>query len=80
MVRGLKMIVLTLLALLPLGTLAVSAQSPDEIVRSPKVRKALEFIRAIEPETIEEQIRTAEIPAPTFKEGKRAEYYKRRFS
>jgi tripeptide aminopeptidase len=68
-----------LIAVLAICTLA-AAQSPDEIVRSPKVRKALEFIRTVEAETIEEQIRTAEIPAPTFKEGKRAEYYRKRFS
>jgi tripeptide aminopeptidase len=67
-----------LIAVLAICTLA-AAQSPDEIVRSPKVRKALEFIRTVEAETIEEQIRTAEIPAPTFKEGKRAEYYRKRF-
>ncbi len=74
-----KIACFSLIAVLAICTLA-AAQSPDEIVRSPKVRKALEFIRTVEAETIEEQIRTAEIPAPTFKEGKRAEYYRKRFS
>ena len=49
-------------------------------INSPKVKKALEYIRTIEPETIEEQIKTAEIPSPTFKESERAKYYKQRFT
>lgn len=59
---------------------AVSAQSPEALVQSPKVRSALDFIKAIEAETIEEQIKTAEIPAPTFKEQERARYYQQRFT
>ena len=47
-----KIACFSLVAVLSICTLA-AAQSPDEIVRSPKVRKALEFIRTIEPETIE---------------------------
>jgi tripeptide aminopeptidase len=58
----------------------VSAQSSADLVGSPKVRLALEFIKVIEPETIEEQIKTAEIPAPTFKEQARAKYYQQRFT
>ncbi len=60
--------------------LASAGQNPVPDISSPKVKKALEFIRSIEPETIEEQIKTAEIPSPTFKEGKRAAYYKQRFT
>lgn len=58
------------------------AQSDDltKILAAPQVRRALEFIKAYEPKTIEEQIRTCEIPAPSFKEQKRAEYYKQRFT
>lgn len=59
---------------------AVSAQSPDTLALSPKVRRALEFLKAVEAETIAEQIKTAEIPAPTFKEQERARYYKQRFT
>lgn len=44
-----------------------------------KVARALSYIREIEPATIEEQIRITEIPAPTFKEAKRAEYFRQRF-
>ena len=49
-------------------------------INAQKVKKGLEYIRAIEPETIDEQIKTAEIPSPTFKEGERAKYYKQRFT
>lgn len=58
----------------------VPGQSPETIVKLPKVRQALEFLKNIEPETIAEQIKTAEIPAPPFKEQRRAEYYKERFN
>ncbi|HVF28497.1 MAG TPA: M20/M25/M40 family metallo-hydrolase [Pyrinomonadaceae bacterium] len=51
-----------------------------ELARVPQVRRALDYIKSIELETIEEQIRITEIPAPTFKEQKRAEYFKRRFA
>lgn len=58
------------------------AQSDDltKILTAPNVRRALEFIKDYEPKTIEEQIRTCEIPAPPFKEQVRAEYYKQRFT
>ena len=46
---------------------------------NPKLARALSYIKQIEPETIEEQIRITEIPAPTFKEARRAEYFRRRF-
>lgn len=59
---------------------AVNAQTPTEIFSTPKVRRALDFLKATEAETINEQIRTCEIPAPTFKEEKRAEYFKQRFT
>ncbi|MEQ1604374.1 MAG: M20/M25/M40 family metallo-hydrolase [Pyrinomonadaceae bacterium] len=59
---------------------AVTAQTAPVDINSPKVKRALEYIKSIEPETIEEQIKTAEIPAPTFKEGNRAKYYKQRFT
>jgi acetylornithine deacetylase/succinyl-diaminopimelate desuccinylase-like protein len=52
----------------------------DDLMKNPKVKNAFEFIRQIEPETIEEQIKIAEIPAPTFEEEKRGEYFKKRFT
>jgi tripeptide aminopeptidase len=45
----------------------------------PRVREALAHAARTEPETIEEQIALCEIPAPPFKEEKRAEEYRRRF-
>ncbi len=65
------------------GALTANAQTRStgaELARLPQVRRALDYIKSIEPETIEEQIRITEIPAPTFKEGSRAEYFKRRFT
>ncbi|MFT3743284.1 MAG: M20/M25/M40 family metallo-hydrolase [Pyrinomonadaceae bacterium] len=58
----------------------VSAAIAQVDINSPKIKRAIEYIRTIEPETIEEQIKTAEIPSPTFKEGERAKYYKQRFT
>lgn len=45
-----------------------------------QVSRALEYLKEIEPETIEEQIRITEIPAPTFKETKRGDYFLKRFA
>lgn len=61
---------------------SAGAQTPAtaEITSVPQVRRALDYIKEIESETIEEQIRINEIPAPTFKEARRAEYFKRRFT
>ena len=63
---------------------AVKAQSQSDdltkILAAPNVRRALDFVKDYEPKTIEEQIRTCEIPAPPFKEQIRAEYYKNRFT
>lgn len=41
----------------------------------PQVKAALEYIEAKEPAYIQEQIRLTEIPAPPFKEEKRAAYF-----
>jgi acetylornithine deacetylase/succinyl-diaminopimelate desuccinylase-like protein len=51
-----------------------------DLMKNEKVRRAFEFLREIEPQTIEEQIKITEIPAPTFKEAKRAEYFRQRFT
>lgn len=59
---------------------SVPGQSPQEILNAPRVRHALDFLKTVEPETIAEQIRTAEIPSPPFKEQERARYYKQRFT
>lgn len=51
----------------------------DDLMKNAKVKKAFEFIKEIEPETIEEQIKITEIPSPTFEEQKRGLYFKQRF-
>lgn len=60
----------------------LSAQMTTDIealVEKPAIRAAFEQIARLEPETIEEQIRIAEIPAPTFEETERGLYFKKRF-
>jgi acetylornithine deacetylase/succinyl-diaminopimelate desuccinylase-like protein len=52
----------------------------EDLMRDANIKKAFEYIRQIEPETIEEQIKIAEIPAPTFEEQKRGDYFKKRFA
>jgi len=49
------------------------------ILDSPKVKQALERLKSSEAETINEQIKVCEIPAPTFQEAKRGEWFKQRF-
>lgn len=66
--------------------LGINAQTAEyekkitDLRSNAKVKAALEYIERIEPETIEEQIRITEIPAPTFEEAKRGEYMKKRFT
>src|SRR5262245_45045149 len=70
------------LFLLTACALDVQAQSQitSQIFSSPGVRRALEYLKTIEPETINDQIRACEIPSPTFQEQKRAEYFKQLFT
>lgn len=60
------------------------AQSADATVKQlndlPKIKQALDHLKATEPETIAEQIKVCEIPAPTFLEAKRGEWFKQRFT
>jgi tripeptide aminopeptidase len=51
----------------------------NQLAGSPKVRRALEYLKATEEATINDQIKACEIPAPTFKEEKRAAHFKLRF-
>ncbi|HRH40909.1 MAG TPA: M20/M25/M40 family metallo-hydrolase [Pyrinomonadaceae bacterium] len=75
---------LTLIFLIvALSFIAVSAQvttDAESLANSPNVKTALDYIKSIEPNTIEEQIKITEIASPTFKEQKRAEYFKQRFT
>lgn len=63
---------------LALTTTAMAA-APEALLALPATRQALEFLQTIEPETLAEQIRIAEIPAPTFAEQERARYLEQRF-
>jgi acetylornithine deacetylase/succinyl-diaminopimelate desuccinylase-like protein len=58
----------------------VTAQTNNGVFSTPAVRRALEYLQATEPDTIDDQIKACEIPAPSFQEGKRAEYFKQRFT
>lgn len=57
-----------------------TAQTTADVFSTPKVRRALDYLKATEPDTINDQIKACEIPAPTFKEEKRAEHFKQRFT
>jgi acetylornithine deacetylase/succinyl-diaminopimelate desuccinylase-like protein len=60
----------------------VAGQQPTTVavlLRSPAVKAALDTARASEPQTIEQQIRFCETPAPPFKEANRAALLKRAF-
>lgn len=50
------------------------------LMKNSKVRAAFEYIERIESETVEEQIKIAEIPAPTFEEKERGAYFQKRFA
>lgn len=63
---------------------AVIAQQPNDVaetlLKNRGVRSALEAARRNEAQTIEDQIRFCEVPAPTFKEAARAEALRRVFA
>ena len=60
---------------------AVSASqtpsAPDSIAADAAVQRAVAYIRENEPDTLDEQVRLCEIPAPPFKEGTRAEAFRK---
>jgi len=72
-------IAMFLLTVYALGVQA-QAQTASRIFSTPQVRGALEYLKATEPGTINDQIKACEIPAPTFQEQKRGEHFKRRFT
>ncbi|MBS1826136.1 MAG: M20/M25/M40 family metallo-hydrolase [Acidobacteria bacterium] len=65
------------LLLLLMSALACFAQ--DAILQKPEVRKALDYLKAHHEEHLDNQIRIAEIPAPTFQEAQRARYMEKEF-
>jgi tripeptide aminopeptidase len=67
-------------AVFVLASCATYAQTPEQIFATPNVRQALDYLKATEAETINEQIKACEIPAPTFQEEQRAAWFKQRFT
>lgn len=57
----------------------MAALSVSELLESPEIRLAFQFIDSQLGQITEEQIRICSIPAPPFKESQRAEYLERRF-
>ncbi|MBL9189578.1 MAG: M20/M25/M40 family metallo-hydrolase [Opitutaceae bacterium] len=55
------------------------AADASGLATRPAVREALAYIERVEPETLNEQVRLCEIPAPPFGESVRAEYYRKKF-
>lgn len=51
----------------------------DEIMKDEKIRKALDFLKDHNEDTVKVQVQICSIPAPPFKEKARASDYKRRF-
>ena len=62
------------------NTFAQVVVDVESLAKTPKVSAALDYIRSIETETVEEQIKLTQIPAPTFEEQLRGEYFKKRFT
>ena len=79
--RRAGLLLLALGAVAPAEGEAQRARAADPAVpaSNPRVRAALEHAARIEPQTIADQIALCEIPAPPFKEARRAEEYRRRF-
>lgn len=74
---GLSLCVLTLA--LAGGLRAQQATTPADLIKDPAVKAALDAVKANEPQTIEEQIRFCQIPAPSFKEEMRGKELERVF-
>src|SRR5437667_12826783 len=72
---------LSIAAILMLG--AARAQeagaSAAELLKDPAVKAALDAAKANEPQTIDDQVRFCEVPAPSFKETARGELLKQTF-
>ncbi len=67
---------ITVLAL----TAALQAQAPNDLMQSAAIKAALAGAKASESQTIEDQIRFCEIPAPSFKEEVRGRELQRVFT
>jgi tripeptide aminopeptidase len=54
--------------------------APADLMKDPAVKSALDYAKSTEPQTIEDEIRFCEIPAPSFKETERGLELKRVFT
>jgi tripeptide aminopeptidase len=70
---------LTLPMLLFLQPAPPQAPAVETLMADAAVKRAIEFIKQTEPQTIDEQVRLCEIPAPPFKEAVRGEAYRKAF-
>jgi tripeptide aminopeptidase len=68
-----------LVSALAAGVRAQVPKSAADLMKDPAVKAALDYAKASEPQTIEDQVRFCEIPAPAFKETARGEELKRVF-
>jgi acetylornithine deacetylase/succinyl-diaminopimelate desuccinylase-like protein len=68
-----------LVSALAAGVRAQAPKSAADLMKDPAVKAALDYAKASEPQTIEDQVRFCEIPAPAFKETARGEELKRVF-
>ncbi len=62
------------------GVLAQTTTSAERWLRSSSIVSALAAAEAMEPETLDEQVRLCEVPAPPFAEAARARLFRDRFA
>ncbi len=78
-----RLMMCTLAATIAAATGALAQERPDaapDLLKDPAVKAALDAAKASEAQTIEDQIRFCEIPAPSFKETTRGVELKQRVS
>jgi len=76
---GVTRLVSTSVVVLLLGA-GAAAQAPNDLMQNPVVKAALAGAKASEAQTVEDQIRFCEIPAPSFKEEVRGRELQRVFT
>jgi tripeptide aminopeptidase len=77
-----RVVVVCGIGVLVASSLLVAQQDPNaaaELLKNPSIKAALDAAKAEEPQTIEDQVRFCEVPAPSFKESARGEVLKRTF-
>ncbi len=70
----------SILVQLSVSTVAQPAASIDRLAQEPAVKSALATARASEQQTLDDQIRFCEVPAPPFMESARAELLRKAFA